>query len=49
MEFGINKCGVLVLKRGKADQVKSKGLNLQDGKLMKTGNEEGYKYIGYIT
>ena len=45
MEFGIKKCGVLVLKRGKVDKAKSRGLNLPYGKLMKTITEEGYKYL----
>ena len=30
MEFGI-KCGVLVIKRGKVDKAKSRGLNLLNG------------------
>ena len=48
MEFGIKKCGVLVLKRGKADKVKSTSLNLPNGKLMKAIDEEGYKYLGTL-
>ena len=48
MEFGIKKCGVLVLKRGKVDKAKSKDLNLPNGKLMKTIDEEGYKYLGIL-
>ena len=48
IEFGIKKCGVLVLKRGKADKVKSTSLNLPNGKLMKTIDEEGYKYLGTL-
>ena len=31
MEFGIKKCGVLVLKRIKVDKAKSRGLNLLKG------------------
>ena len=45
MEFGIKKCGILTLKRGKVDKVKSRGLNLPDGELMKTIDEEGYNYL----
>ena len=45
MEFGIKKCEVLVLKQGKVDKAKSRGLNLRDGKLMKTMDEEEYKYL----
>ena len=48
MEFGIKKCGVLVLERGKVDKVKSRGLNLPNGKLMKTIDEERYKYLGIL-
>ena len=48
MEFGIEKCGVLVLKRRKVDKVKSRGLNLPNGKLMKTIDEERYKYLGIL-
>ena len=48
MEFGIKKCGVKVLKRGKVDKAKSRGLNLPYGKLMKTIDEEGYKYLGML-
>ena len=30
MEFGIKKCGLLGLKRGKVDKVKTRDLNLPD-------------------
>ena len=45
MKFGIKKCGVLVLKRGEIDGAKSRGLKLPTGKLMKTIDEEVYKYL----
>ena len=48
MDFGIKKWGVLVLKWGKVDKVSSRGLNLTNGKLMKTIDEEGYKYLGIL-
>ena len=48
MEFGIKKCGVLVLKRGKNDKAKSKGLNLPNGKLMKMIDVEGYRHLGIL-
>ena len=48
MEFGIKKCEVLLLKRGKADKAKSRGSNLPNGKLMKTLDEEGHKYLGIL-
>ena len=48
MEFATRKCRVLVLKRGKVDKAKSRGLNLPNGKFMKTTDEHGYKYLGII-
>ena len=48
MDFGIKKWGVLVLKWGEVDKVSSRGLNLTNGKLMKTIDEEGYKYLGIL-
>ena len=48
MEFGIKKCGFLVFKQGKVDKAKSIGLNLPNGKLMKTIDEEVYKYLGIL-
>ena len=46
IEFGIKKCRVLVLKRGKVDKAKSRGFNLVNGKLMKMIDvEEFYKMI----
>ena len=48
MEFAQKKCGVLVLKRGKVDKAKSRGLNLPNGKLMKTIAEEGYKKLAIL-
>ena len=48
MEFGKKKCGIVVLKQGKVDKVKSRGWNLPNGKLMKVIYEEGYKYLGII-
>ena len=47
MEFGIEKCGVLVLKRGKVDKVKSRCLNLPNGKLMKTIDEKNINTLAY--
>ena len=48
MEFGIKKRGLIVLKQGKGDKTKSKGLNLQNGKIMKRIYEEGCKYLGIL-
>ena len=41
MEFGIKKCEVLILKRGKVDKSKIRGLNLPDGRVTNTISEEG--------
>ena len=46
MEFGIEKCGILTIKRGKI--VKSEGIKLPDGEMMKQVRQEGYKYLGKI-
>ena len=47
MEFGIGKCGTLVLKRGKIRKLD--GISLPDGKVMKGLIEgAGYKYLGII-
>ena len=42
MEFGIRKCGVLVLKKGKV--VDSDGVQLPNGERMQSVEEEDYKY-----
>ena len=46
MQFGLNKCGVLVLKRGKI--VKQNGITLPNGQMMKEVDESGYKYLGIV-
>ena len=46
MEFGIQKCGVLVLKRGKV--VKSEGISVSDRQVVDEIGEEGYKYLGIV-
>ena len=46
MEFGIKKCGILTMKRGKI--VKSEGIKLPDGEVMKQVGLEGYTYLGKI-
>ena len=46
MEFGLPKCGVLIMKRGKV--VKSEGISKPDGKMMKNIEEGGYKYFGIL-
>ena len=46
MEFGIKKCGILTMKRGEI--VKSEGIKLPDGEVMKQVGQEGYTYLGII-
>ena len=46
MEFRLPKCEVLIMKRGKV--VKSEGISMPDGKMMKNIEEGGYKYLGIL-
>ena len=46
MRFGVEKCGVIIMKRGKI--VNCDGIELPDGEKMKGVNEEGYKYSGIV-
>ena len=46
MEFGLPKCGVLIMKRGKV--VKSEGISMLDGNMMKNIEEGVYKYFGIL-
>ena len=46
MEFGLPKCEVLIMKRGKV--VKSEGINMPDRKMMKNIEEGGCKYLGIL-
>ena len=46
MEFGIKKCGILTMKRGKI--VKGGGIKLPDGEVMKQVGQKGYTYLGII-
>ena len=46
-EFGIEKCAMLVMEKGKI--VKSVGIELPDGKAIKSLQEgESYKYLGIL-
>ena len=44
MEFGMKKCGILTMKRGKI--IKSEGIKLPDSEMMKQAGQEGYTYLG---
>ena len=47
MEFGIEKCAMLVMEKGKI--VKSVGIKFADGKVIKSLHEsESYKYLGIL-
>ena len=47
MKFGIEKCAMLVMEKGKI--VKSVGIELPDGQVVKSFQEGGsYKYLGIL-
>ena len=46
MVFGLDKCAVLVLKRGQ--MVRTVGIELLDGNRMREVNLDGYKYLGVL-
>ena len=46
MEFGLKKCRLVVMKRSKV--IKYDGVDLADGRRMKSVEEDGYKYLGIL-
>ena len=46
MEFGVKKCGVAIMKRGKL--VESEDINLGNGEGIRAIDLEGYKYFGIL-
>ena len=47
MEFGVQKCAMLVIKRGKV--IESNGIDLPNNETIKSIHEEnGYKYLGVM-
>ena len=46
MEFGLKKCGVVILKKRKL--VKFDGIHLPNQKRMKEVDENGYTYLGIL-
>ena len=46
MEFGMEKCAVLVMEVGK--KVECDGIVLPDGDLIKEVDDDGYKYLGVL-
>ena len=46
MKFGVSKCAVLVLKRGKV--VKLNSFVILNGQMMREIEKRGYKYLGIV-
>ena len=46
MEFGMEKCAILVTKAGQ--KIESEGLELPDQTIMREADEKGYKYLGVL-
>ena len=46
MEFGLKKCGVVILKKGKL--AKFDGIHLSNQEIMKEVDENGYAYLGIL-
>ena len=46
MEFGIKKCGILLMEKGKV--VHTDGIKLPDGECMKDIEDSGYTYLGIL-
>ena len=46
MVFGIDKCGVVIMKRGKL--VECDGVELPNGEVIKQVEKDGYKYLGVL-
>ena len=46
MEFGIKKCGVIIMDRGKVNS--TDGIELPSGEKIREIEEDGYKYLGIL-
>ena len=46
MGFGLDKCGMLAIRKGV--KVRSEGIELPDGEMIKELDEKGYKYLGIL-
>ena len=46
IEFGMKKCGILTMKRGKV--VRCEGIKLPNCEVMKEVEKEGYTYLGIV-
>ena len=48
MEFGVKKCGILIMHRGAVAKTKTTGIVLPSGETIKHIDEDGYKYLGIL-
>ena len=46
MKFGLTKCGVVIVKKGKL--VKFDGIHLPNQEIMKVADEDGYMHLGVL-
>ena len=46
MGFGIKKCGVIIINRGKVKS--TDGIELRSGEKIRELEEDGYKYLGIL-
>ena len=46
MKFGLKKCGVVIVKKGKL--VKFDGIHLPNQEIMKVADEDGYMHLGVL-
>ena len=46
MQFGVEKCGIIVMNRGK--MVTSEVIRLANNESVKEVDDEGYKYLGIL-
>ena len=46
MKFGVDKCGVLAMKRGK--EVEGNGIESENGEEISQIGEVGYEYLGIL-
>ena len=47
-EFGVKKCGILIMHRGALAKTKRNGIMLPSEETIKHINEDGYKYLGIL-
>ena len=47
-EFGVKKCGILIMHRRALAKTKTNGIMLPSGETLKHIDEDGYKYLGIL-